>query len=96
MHGELSEPELLIPYGTSRFCCKAGLLEGNPVLTFDGSLSALPELGRRALWSGGMRFRIGSSHTPLSGLTPGFGAADSFKRGAQACGMISGRGDSFV
>ena len=56
--GELSEPELLIPYGTSRFSCKAGLLEGNPVLTFDGSFSVLPELGRRALWRGAMSFRI--------------------------------------
>ncbi len=56
--GDLSEPEILIPYGTSRFASKAGLLEGNPVLTFDDSLSVLQELGRRALSSGTMPLRI--------------------------------------
>ncbi|HEX4268574.1 MAG TPA: DUF3830 family protein [Steroidobacteraceae bacterium] len=56
--GDLSEPELLIPYGTCRFASKAGLLEGNPVLTLDDSFSLLPELGRRALWNGAMQFRI--------------------------------------
>lgn len=56
--GDLSEPELLIPYGTTRFCCKAGLLEGNPVLTIDDPLSVLPELGRGVLWKGGVPFRI--------------------------------------
>lgn len=56
--GDLSEPELLIPYGTTRFCSKAGLLEGNPVLTIGDSLSVLPELGRGVLWNGGMPFRI--------------------------------------
>lgn len=56
--GDLSEPELLIPYGTTRFGSKAGLLEGNPVLTIGDSLSVLPELGRGVLWNGGMSFRI--------------------------------------
>lgn len=56
--GELSEPELLIPYGTTRFACKAGLLEGNPVLTIDDPLSVLPELGRRVLWNGEAKIRI--------------------------------------
>lgn len=56
--GDLSEPELLIPYGTTRFCSKAGLLEGNPVLTIEDPLSVLPELGRGVLWNGGTRFRI--------------------------------------
>jgi Protein of unknown function (DUF3830) len=56
--GDLSEPELLIPYGTARFCSKAGLLEGNPVLTIGDSLSVLPELGRAVLWNGAMPFRI--------------------------------------
>lgn len=56
--GELSEPELLIPYGTTRFASKAGLLEGNPVLTIDDPLSVLPELGRRVLWNGKAKIRI--------------------------------------
>lgn len=56
--GDLSEPELLIPYGTTRFCSKAGLLEGNPVLTIDDPRSVLPELGRGVLWKGGVPFCI--------------------------------------
>lgn len=57
--GDLSEPEFLIPYGTARFCSKAGLLEGNPVLTIDDALSVLPELCRDVLWRGATSFRIG-------------------------------------
>ncbi len=56
--GGLSEPELLIPYGTVRFAAKAGPLEGNPVLTIDDPLPDLAELGRRVLWRGGVPFRI--------------------------------------
>lgn len=56
--GDLSEPELLIPYGTARFSSKAGLLEGNPVLRIDDPLPAPAELGRCVLWQGAMRFRI--------------------------------------
>lgn len=58
--GDLSEPELLIPYGATRFCSKAGLLEGNPVLTIDDPLSALLELGHRILWNGGLPICIES------------------------------------
>ena len=39
--GNLSEPELLIPYGPSRFASKAGLLAGNPVLTIEDRLTRL-------------------------------------------------------
>lgn len=56
--GDLSEPELLIPYGTARFACKAGPLDGNPVLTIDEPLSALAEVGRHVLWNGGADFKI--------------------------------------
>lgn len=56
--GDASEPELLIPYGTARFACKAGSLEGNPVLTIGGLLPALAELGRSVLWKGAAEFRI--------------------------------------
>jgi hypothetical protein len=56
--GDLSEPELLIPYGTTRFCSKAGLLEGTPVLSIEHPLSVLAELGRVGLWKGAARFRI--------------------------------------
>ena len=60
--GDLSEPELLIPYGTARFASKAGSLEGNPVLTIDDPLSALAEIGRQVLWEGRMNLTIEKKH----------------------------------
>jgi Protein of unknown function (DUF3830) len=60
--GELSEPELLIPYGTSRFACKAGPLAGNPVLTIDDRLGDLADVGREILWHGAMDLRIDVEH----------------------------------
>lgn len=54
----LSEPELLIPYGTSRFACKAGPIEGNPVLFIEHGLGRMAELGREVLWLGAMSFGI--------------------------------------
>lgn len=60
--GDLSEPELLIPYGTVRFACKAGVLEGNPVLTIDDALSAFAEIGRQVLWKGAMNLKIETRH----------------------------------
>lgn len=56
--GDLSEPELLIPYGTARFASKAGWLQGNPVLTIDDPLPVLAELGLGVLWNGAARFCI--------------------------------------
>ncbi len=50
--GALSEPELLLPYGPTRFASKAGPLAGNPVLIIAGPPTRLVELGRRILWSG--------------------------------------------
>jgi Protein of unknown function (DUF3830) len=50
--GELSEPELLIPYGPSRFASVAGPLAGNPVLLIEDRLPRLGELGRQILWRG--------------------------------------------
>jgi Protein of unknown function (DUF3830) len=56
--GAVSEPELLIVYGVSRFACKAGPLEGNPVLGLEDRLDRLTELGLQALWDGTMTLRI--------------------------------------
>ena len=48
--GGISETEILLPYGVSRFACKDGPLEGNPFLTVvEGDLAAL---GHRVLWEG--------------------------------------------
>jgi Protein of unknown function (DUF3830) len=56
--GELSEPELLIAYGPSRFASKVGVLAGNPVLTIEDRLPQLAELGSRILWCGPMELCI--------------------------------------
>ena len=56
--GDLSEPELLIPYGTARFAASAGTLRGNPVLTIDEPLAALAEVGRSVLWKGAATLQI--------------------------------------
>jgi hypothetical protein len=56
--GELSEPELLIAYGLSRFASKTGALAGNPVLTIEERLAQLAELGSEVLWRGSIQLRI--------------------------------------
>lgn len=56
--GELSEPELLIVYGISRFACRAGELQGNHVLTIEDRLDRLARLGPEVLWGGAMELRI--------------------------------------
>lgn len=56
--GATSEPELLIVYGESRFACKAGPLEGNPVLTLDARPERIAGLGRDVLWNGAKPLRI--------------------------------------
>lgn len=53
-----SEPELLIPYGATRFASKAGPLEGNPVLLIQEDLPQLVECGREILMHGAMELRI--------------------------------------
>lgn len=59
--GASSEPELLIPYGISRFACNAGPIEGNPVLLIESGLGRIAELGREVLWSGAVSFAIEDS-----------------------------------
>lgn len=59
--GASSEPELLIPYGASRFACKAGPLEGNPVLLIEHGLGRIAEIGREVLWRGAMPFAVEGS-----------------------------------
>lgn len=56
--GERSEPELLIVYGTSRFACKSGALEGNPLLRIENRLDRLTDLGRDVLWGGATTLQI--------------------------------------
>lgn len=53
--GEISEPELLICYGPTRFASVAGPLTGNRVLTICDRLERLAELGHSALKRGAQR-----------------------------------------
>jgi hypothetical protein len=56
--GGLSEPELYFPYAANHFACKAGPLEGSPVLRIDDRLERLAELGRGTSWRGALELRI--------------------------------------
>jgi hypothetical protein len=56
--GELSEPELLFPYGPTRFASMAGPLAGNPVLMIEDRLARLAELGSQILWRGAVELLI--------------------------------------
>ncbi len=48
----ISETEILIPYGETRFASKAGPLRGNHVMTIVEGEGQLAELGRRVVWDG--------------------------------------------
>ena len=48
----VSEAELLIAYGPTRFASKAGQLAGNHFLTLDAASAQLAEIGRSVLWNG--------------------------------------------
>lgn len=50
--GGISETEILIAYGPTRFASKAGQLAGNHFLTLSSGAEHLAEIGRRALWQG--------------------------------------------
>ena len=48
----ISETEILIPYGETRFCSSAGELAGNRLLTITEGLDELARLGKSTLWNG--------------------------------------------
>lgn len=50
----VSEAELLVPYGPTRFASKAGQLAGNHFLTLEVDHLELAALGRAVLWNGAM------------------------------------------
>jgi len=55
---DISETEILMPYGETRFCSSAGELAGNRILTITEGLDDLAPLGKSTLWGGscGIRF----------------------------------------
>jgi hypothetical protein len=50
--GDLSECEILFPYGACSFSSKVGQLAGNHFATLTSGHEQLPEVGRRVLWEG--------------------------------------------
>ena len=56
--GELSECEILFPYGACAFSSKLGQLAGNHFATVVNGNEQLPELGRRVLWDGAQDIEI--------------------------------------
>ena len=56
--GDLSESEILFPYGACSFSSRVGPLAGNHFATVVGGLEQLPELGRRVLWEGAQEIEI--------------------------------------
>jgi hypothetical protein len=59
--GDLSECEVLLPYGATQFSSKLGQLAGNhwaSIVADDGWRDRLREVGRRCLWEGAQPIRI--------------------------------------
>jgi hypothetical protein len=54
----LSEAELLVPYGATRFASKVGQLAGNHFLTIHDEHGALAGLGRTLMYEGAQRIRF--------------------------------------
>jgi hypothetical protein len=50
--GGISETEILLPYGATRFSSVAGDLAGNRLLTITEGLDELAKIGREVLWNG--------------------------------------------
>jgi hypothetical protein len=56
--GGISETEIIVAYGPTRFASKAGQLAGNHFLTLVTGVEHLAEIGRRALWEGAQPFNV--------------------------------------
>jgi hypothetical protein len=56
--GELSECEILLPYGACSFSSRVGPLAGNHFATVVNGGNQLSELGRRVLWQGAQEIVI--------------------------------------
>jgi hypothetical protein len=54
----ISETEILVPYGPTRFASVAGTLAGNHFLTIRDNLDRLAQVGRDVLWKGSREARF--------------------------------------
>jgi hypothetical protein len=59
--GDISECEILFPYGACSFSSRVGQLAGNHFATLVSGFEHLPEVGRRALWEGAQPIEIRAS-----------------------------------
>ena len=48
----ISETEILVPYGATRFCSAAGEIAGSHFLTITDDLDRLAQIGNDILWNG--------------------------------------------
>ena len=62
--GGISETEILIAYGPTRFASKAGQLAGNHFLTLVSGAEHLKELGHLALWRGAQAIAFREVQSP--------------------------------
>lgn len=56
--GGVSEKEILIPYGSSIFASKVGLLPGNHFATITEGVEELGKMGQKVLWEGAQEITI--------------------------------------
>ena len=56
--GEISECEILFPYGACSFNSRVGPLAGNHFATVTSGQEQLVEMGRRVLWEGAQEIEI--------------------------------------
>ena len=56
--GGAGEPEVLVPYGVTRFACTAGSLAGSHFLTISEGLNRLEAVGREVLRGGAQPIRF--------------------------------------
>lgn len=54
----ISETEILVPYGETRFACKFGPLSGNHFATIQADPKTMRALGERVLYEGAKNFEI--------------------------------------
>lgn len=56
--GDLSECEILFPYGACSFSSRVGQLAGNHFASLTAGAEQLAEMGRRVLWEGAQEIEI--------------------------------------
>ena len=56
--GDMSECEILFPYGACSFSSRVGQLAGNHFATLTSGAEQLGEMGRRVLWEGAQEIEI--------------------------------------